>query len=124
VKSNYNGSIEKMLSKPRGELRAELLSIHGIGNETADSILLYASGKPSFVIDAYTLRFIGRFYGMKPKNYVEAKVFFERSMPKDTRIYGEFHALLVELGKNYCKKSAPYCEKCPLLRSCRFPSGK
>ncbi|MFH1224207.1 MAG: hypothetical protein V1676_00200 [Candidatus Diapherotrites archaeon] len=105
------------------QLRSELLSLHGIGNETADSMLLYAGNLPSFVIDAYTLRFMERFYAMRGINYVEAKHFFERSLPADAALFNEFHALLVELGKNYCKKSNPRCEECCVRAECGF-AGK
>ena len=120
VGKNYSGSLGKMLSKPLRELRAELLSLHGIGNETADDILLYAAGKPSFVVDAYTVRFLERFFGKKDLNYVEAKAFFEQQLPADTELFNEFHALLVEHGKRYCAKSSPKCGQCFLRASCNL----
>ncbi len=116
VEKNYSGRLNKLLAKPLQEMRQELLSLHGIGNETADDILLYAAQKPSFVIDAYTLRFLGRFFGKTNPNYVEAKAFFESMLPADVRLFSEFHALLVEHCKRYCRKK-PLCSEC-FLRGC------
>jgi len=120
IEKNYSGNINKLLSKPLEELRAELLSLHGIGPETADDILLYAAGLPSFVVDAYTLRFTGRFYSKKGINYVEAKQFFESQLPSNAALFSEFHALLVEHGKQYCRKR-PNCGECFLAGNCSFP---
>lgn len=119
VKKNYNCSCSKMFEKPLEELREELLSLHGIGNETADDIVLYAAGKPSFVIDAYTLRFAEKFYGKQGNSYVEAKQFFESQLPSDAELFKEFHALLVEHGKKFCKKR-PGCRDCFLKNDCLF----
>jgi endonuclease III related protein len=81
------------------EMRRALLETHGIGKETADSILLYALGKPVFVVDAYTRRFCKSMLGKEWKTYDEYKEFFEKSLPKDVEIYKEYHALIVEWGK-------------------------
>lgn len=115
---NYKGDLNKFFNKPISELRAELLSLHGIGNETADSIILYAAEKPVFVVDAYTTRFLGRFYAKAGLGYVEVQQFFESQLPKDALLFNEFHALLVEFGKNYCKKN-PECRECFLQSSCK-----
>jgi endonuclease III related protein len=97
--------------------REELLEINGIGPETADSILLYAFDKPTFVVDAYTRR-IGQRVGLfKFNDYHEIKDYFEEKLPKNLEIYKEYHALLVELAKNYCKVK-PLCEKCPISKLC------
>jgi len=117
LEKNYSGDLRKFLSKPLQELRPELLSLHGVGNETADDIALYAAGLPSFVVDAYTLRFVGRFFGKKGVGYVEAKAFFESRLPADAAMFGEFHALLVGHGKRYCKKQ-PACAECFLQAEC------
>ena len=92
--------------------REELLKINGIGKETADSILLYACGKPFFVVDAYTRRVFSR-VGIIEKNakYDEIKKFFESRLPKNANLYKEYHAMIVEHAKNICKKE-PLCEKC------------
>ena len=99
-------------------LREELLSLKGIGPETADSILLYAAGKPKFVIDAYTRRIFVRLGFPDRREYGVWQRRFESSLPPDVRLYNEYHALLVALGKDYCKKTAPLCGKCPLKRMC------
>jgi len=94
------------------ELRKELLSIKGVGPETADSILLYALGRPVFVIDAYTKRMCER-HGVNLETYDEYQKYFEGRLPRNARKYNEFHALIVRLGKDYCRKK-PRCEGCPL----------
>ena len=101
-------------------LRNELLAIKGIGKETADSILLYALDKPIFVVDAYTRRIFSRF-GITDKNmdYDEIRLIFENNILLDLNTYKEYHALIVELGKNYCKKRNPLCNECPLHLWCK-----
>jgi len=98
--------------------RENLLGVWGIGKETADSILLYAYNKGVFVIDAYTKRIIERL-GFKFKDYDELQKIFIENLPKDYKLYNEFHALLVKLGKEYCKKK-PKCDKCCLKEECKF----
>ena len=114
----YGGDLDSLFSKELPELRAELLSLNGIGPETADSILLYAGGKPVFVVDAYTKRAFGRI-GLLKKDagYGEVQRLFEGNLPRDVELYNDFHAQIVELGKNYCKKK-PLCGKCPLGKAC------
>ncbi len=116
----YDGDLDGLLSLDTDLLRNELLGIKGIGKETADSIILYAANKPAFVVDAYTRRVFERF-GMLEKDaeYDEIKRLFEEQLPRDTEIYNEFHALIVVLAKDICKKR-PVCEKCPLDDSCIF----
>ncbi len=113
----YNSSLNVLFNKETSSLRAELLSLNGIGPETADSIILYAAEKPSFVIDAYTKRICERLQLTDELDYGTLKKFFESSIPEDVEIYKEFHALLVELGKNYCK-TRPVCKNCPLNGKC------
>lgn len=113
------GQLKRLFSQSIPELRKELLSIHGIGPETADSIILYAAGKPSFVVDAYTKRIGHRLGLFKYNKYDEIKAFFERNLPRSVKIYNEFHALLVELGKRFCRKK-PLCKLCALRRLCQF----
>ncbi|NQU16788.1 MAG: endonuclease III domain-containing protein [Candidatus Saganbacteria bacterium] len=115
----HKGSLKIMFKQPLSKLREELLSIHGIGPETADSILLYAAEKPSFVVDAYTIRIGQRLKLFKRSKYNEVKEFFESNLQKDVKLFNEFHALLVALGKDYCKKSRPKCDICPLLKICQ-----
>ncbi|WP_457622179.1 endonuclease [Persephonella sp.] len=97
-----------------------LLSIKGIGKETADSILLYALNRPYFVVDAYTRRIFSRL-GILDKglSYDEIQKIFEKNLPESINIYKEYHALIVELGKNFCKKK-PLCRDCPLFANCKF----
>src|SRR3989344_1001953 len=117
LEKNYSCRTENLFSKPVQELRSELLSLNGIGNETADSIILYAAGKPVFVIDAYTKRLLQRGFGKKQMSYEEAQAFFESQLPKDAELFKEFHALIVEHSKQYCKKHAG-CEECFLGKNC------
>jgi len=113
--NEYHGSLEKMKQEDMQTLRLRLLKIHGIGPETADSILLYALEKPVFVIDAYTKRILSRHGLMEyDKSYEEFQEIFHSSLKKDVKFFNEYHALLVRLGKTYCKLKNPMCEKCPL----------
>ncbi|MFH1367377.1 MAG: endonuclease III domain-containing protein [Patescibacteria group bacterium] len=96
---NYKGSLKKFFKQSLKKCREELLAVHGIGPETADSILLYAGRKPSFVIDAYTRRLCKK-YGVEFKTYDEYKEYFEKRLPKSYKLYNEFHALIVQWGKN------------------------
>ncbi len=113
--NNYGGSVNK-ISKPRlNTLRKELLSIKGIGPETADSILLYALNKPVFVIDAYTKRILWRHKLLNDDAaYDQAQALFMLNLKHNAKVFNEYHALLVALGKNYCLKSKPKCSGCPL----------
>lgn len=115
--AEYGGSLARMFQTPTGELRKKLLSVHGIGPETADSILLYAGEHPVFVVDAYTHRIFGRhgFLGGKP-DYEGVRAIFEAALPAHPPLLNEFHALIVNTGKNWCRKSAPRCAECPLSR--------
>ena len=114
----YDGDVNVIRSQPQDTLRKELLSVKGIGNETADSILLYAFDLPSFVVDAYTMRLFGRFPVDAGKTYTETKRFCEAALPHDAGIYRHFHALIVQNGKDHCKKIAACCG-CPLYVQCK-----
>ena len=96
------------------DLREELLSIRGVGRETADSIILYAAGKPIFVVDAYTKRVLHR-HGLVDDraDYDSVQNLFHANLPKDTALYNDFHAQFVAVGHHYCKKT-PKCDQCPL----------
>ena len=115
----YGGRVENMALEETGELRRKLLAVWGLGPETADSMLLYALDKPSFVVDAYTKRIFTRM-GLIPADatYDEVKGFFETNLPRDARLYNEYHALIVEHGKNTCKMT-PRCKGCCLKAMCR-----
>ncbi len=115
------GSLESFLKNVK---REELLKLKGIGPETADSILLYAGNRAYFVVDAYTKRVFSRF-GFIDVNekYETIRKFFEENLPRDVEIYKEFHALIVELAKNFCRKK-PVCDRCPLLEMCLYTRKK
>lgn len=110
----YDGNIQTLKTQPTDQLREELLSISGIGPETADSILLYAIEKPVFVVDAYTARILGRHHlTAEGDGYAEIQSLFESALPKEIALYNEYHALLVRCGKEFCKPK-PSCRGCPL----------
>ncbi len=113
---HYNGNMSKLLEDETQALRQSLLSVNGIGPETADSILLYAANRPIFVVDAYTHRILNR-HGMieDQSTYQELQELFMDNLPEDSSLFNEFHALIVETGKDFCKKK-PLCEECPLAR--------
>jgi endonuclease III related protein len=110
----FDGQLERLDSLSTDRLREELLSIKGIGPETADSISLYAFNKPVFVVDTYTGRILGRHRLLEPgAGYEDVRMLFESALPREVQLYNEFHALLVRLGKEYCK-TKPQCHGCPL----------
>jgi endonuclease III related protein len=111
---NYNGSLSKLFKLDFATLREQLLSVNGIGKETADSIILYAAEKPTFVVDAYTKRVLVR-HGVitEDYDYDAIKEVFENNLPKEVSLYNEYHALIVMVGKHYCKPKMQ-CEECPL----------
>jgi endonuclease-3 related protein len=115
IRERYDGELGLLLADETGKARENLLSVQGVGPETADSILLYAGGHPVFVIDTYTHRAFSR-HGLvaEETDYHELQEEFERHLPVDAALYNEFHALIVMLGKQYCKKSKPLCGRCPL----------
>ena len=96
------------------------MSINCVGPETSDSIILYAAKKPIFVIDAYTKRIMNR-VGFKENNYDDLQKLFMNNLEKNEKLFNEYHALLVELGKNICKKK-PLCIKCPINTMCNYYS--
>jgi endonuclease III related protein len=116
----FGDGLDEMFAEDAARLRVELLRVHGIGEETADSILLYAGKKPIFVIDAYTRRIIDR-NGFRPagNKYADYQDLFMGNLPQDSRMFNEYHALLVVLGKNVCYKNKPRCGDCCLGVSCQ-----
>ena len=107
--------VEGFLARPAATLRADLLTVNGIGPETADSIVLYAAGKPSFVVDAYTCRILSRHHLISPADrYDTVKALFERSLPRRATLWNDYHAQLVAVGKHFCKPAKPRCDDCPL----------
>ncbi|MEW6674946.1 MAG: endonuclease III domain-containing protein [Nitrospirota bacterium] len=112
--NEYDGNMKKMKDEDLKTLRSKLLSINGIGPETADSILLYAFEKPIFVIDAYTKRVLSRHGIMEhARPYEEFQELFHSSLNNDVALFNEYHALFVRVGKTYCR-TKPICGGCPL----------
>jgi endonuclease-3 related protein len=109
----YGFSVSAVRKLPLVQAREELLSVRGVGHETADSILLYAFGFPSFVVDAYTMRLLSRLPIDAGRGYESVKTYFESNLPSDVGIYNNFHALIVVNAKEYCRKK-PVCSGCPL----------
>jgi endonuclease III related protein len=115
---NHQGSLRRMFSRPTPELREQLLALNGVGPETADSILLYAGKHPVFVVDNYARRILDR-HGIMPfaAGYDEIRELFEKSLGRNgadrTAVFNQAHALIVQVGKNHCKKKAA-CKGCPL----------
>lgn len=111
---NYEGRLENLEKLDTEQLRAELLAVKGIGCETADSILLYAFGRAVFVVDAYTARVAVRHQLAEPEaEYEQLRDLFQSNLPQDVQLFNEYHALLVRLGKEFCRPSAK-CGGCPL----------
>lgn len=111
----YDGDINLMKERSTSLLREELLNVKGVGQETADSILLYALQKPTFVIDTYTYRILSRHdLCSEDSTYEELQELFMSSMLEDVNLYNEYHAFLVNVGKKYCRPKAPACVECPL----------
>lgn len=110
----YGGEINALLKKEGQILREKLLSVNGIGPETVDSILLYAAGYPIFVVDAYTKRIFSRHGFISPDaGYQQVQTLFMENLPRDPVLYNEYHALIVRVGKELCKKR-PLCRHCPI----------
>ena len=115
VVEEFDGSLDAMFHTTPLTLREQLLKLNGIGPETADAILLYAGGQPTFVVDTYTHRVLARHGWIGyDSDYHDIKDYFESTLPADAPLYNEYHALLVRVGKDYCKRTAPKCEACPL----------
>ena len=111
---NYGGQLTNLESVATDRLRTELLAVKGIGRETADSILLYALGRPVFVVDTYTARIMTRHGLIEPDaDYEQLRDLFESNLSEDIQLFNEYHALLVSTGKNFCKPKAK-CPGCPL----------
>jgi endonuclease-3 related protein len=117
----HQGSLEKLWDRPVLALRQELLSVNGVGPETADSIILYAARKPIFVIDAYTRRIFSRLgWISKNESYEDIQRIFMKRLPRRTRLFNEYHALVVAHAKNTCLARRPRCSACVLNALCRY----
>jgi endonuclease-3 related protein len=117
---HHAGSLEQMFAGEWQLLRTELLQVRGIGPETADSILLYAGNKPTFVVDTYTRRLFHRL-GLLPEDagYDVTRALFMSNLPEDAQLFNEYHALIVEQCKQFCRKK-PRCSACPLFDVCLY----
>lgn len=119
IVNGYGGSLDEMRKQPLEKLREQWLSVNGVGPETADSILLYALGKPVFVVDAYTKRFLTRHnMAVVSDDYNRVQKKFTDALDNDTQLFNEYHALIVKLAKVHCK-TKPDCDTCP-LRNIRY----
>jgi endonuclease-3 related protein len=114
IVDRYNGDIQTLFSLDTDTIREELLTVKGIGMETADSIVLYGAGRPIFVVDTYTHRILTR-HGLieEEAGYNDLQSFFMDNLSDDVELYKEFHALIVKTGKDFCRRE-PRCSKCPL----------
>ena len=114
IMRDYDGRLEAFFDEDTSTMREKLLSIKGIGPETADSIILYAAERPIFVVDAYTYRILSRHEMVTDDmSYEDLQELFMSHLPEDVQLYNEFHALIVKTGKSFCRKT-PLCENCPL----------
>ncbi|MCL2224244.1 MAG: endonuclease III domain-containing protein [Defluviitaleaceae bacterium] len=116
--ARYDFDIPTVQRVPLAELRPELLSVKGIGKETADSILLYAFDFLTFVVDAYTMRLCARYPINAGKNYDSVKAHFEKNISQSAEMYNNYHALIVMNAKDFCRKNKPLCDQCPLGETC------
>lgn len=117
----YAGDLDLLCAGPLEDARTRLLALPGIGPETADSILLYAARRPSFVVDAYTRRIFTRLGVLGGiESYDTIRTRFMNELPAETPLYNEYHALIVTLGKRCCRKQRPECPPCPLSPVCHF----
>ncbi|MDZ7671358.1 MAG: endonuclease III domain-containing protein [Halanaerobiales bacterium] len=118
IDDNYDLNLNKFTKGKPETIRKKLLDIYGIGPETADSIMLYAFNQPKFVIDTYTKRIISRIgYTSEDVSYDKLKALFEKNLENDSKLFNEYHALLVKHAKEHCLKSSPLCIKCPLNKT-------
>ena len=117
IKFLQTNDFEELRAMSISDARKKLLGVNGVGEETADSILLYALNKPIFVIDAYTKRIFSRVLEKNFNFYGGWQKFFHANLPKDARLFNEYHALLVALGKDFCRKK-PLCGECPISQFC------
>lgn len=126
LRHEHGGALASLFDQPLSRARPQLLAVWGVGPETADSILLYAGGLPTFVVDAYTGRILARLGLLGPQGdppappppYETLRGLFQDNLPADPVLFNEYHALLVALGKDYCRKTSPRCAACPLAHLC------
>ena len=126
INISYNGQLDYFLEDGMVSARENLLNVTGVGPETADSILLYACGQPVFVIDTYTHRVFSRHNLVEEEtDYHTMQTVFMDNLPEDAELFNEFHALIVLVAKQFCKKTEPLCQQCPLqgLNECNYSGG-
>ncbi len=118
---SWQGNLAHLCGGPINDARERLLALPGVGPETADSILLYAAGRPSFVVDTYTRRIFERI-GMLTgrETYDEIRQLFMQNLPEDAKLYNEYHAQIVQLAKTCCRKNKTFCSDCPANSECNF----
>lgn len=122
LKAEYGGSLCRLAAEGTDALRIRMLQVRGIGEETADSILLYACQKPVFVVDAYTKRILSRHAVVNEQaRYLDVQSLFMSSLPLDVPLYNQFHALFVQTGKEFCRKEKR-CQACPLKELALYKS--
>jgi len=118
--NDHDDVLSQLFALPLVDLRAKLLSVRGIGDETADAILVYAAGKPSFVIDSYTRRLLKRLGWIEgSESYRTIQAAFTGALPTDAEVFAEYHALIIQHGKSHCR-SRPRCDGCPVAGMCDF----
>ena len=124
LKERYSYNLCALFSVDMPYLRQELLSVWGIGEETADAIILYAAKKPSFVVDTYARRILSRVGMIDEKaSYADIRNWVMNSLPDNVALFNEYHALLVRHGKERCRSRNPVCRGCPLFASCAASAG-
>ncbi|HMA68014.1 MAG TPA: hypothetical protein VKO20_09350, partial [Desulfosalsimonadaceae bacterium] len=125
VAEEYGGDISSMFSLDANRLRRKILRLKGFGEETSDSILLYAAEKPVFVIDAYTRRIFSRLGAASAGwGYRQYQQFFMNRLPADVALFKDYHAQIVQLGNRLCRKNHPLCQNCPLACRCAEALGR
>ncbi len=123
ILDNYDGDLDRLFALPVGEMRIQLLSVWGIGEETADDIIVYGAKKPSFVIDAYTKRLLSRMgWEIEGKSYAAYQKLFHDNLPHDDYLFNEYHALIDYHVARICKKK-PLCDRCALADQCPVGLG-
>lgn len=123
LQAHHNNQLDSLFAQELSSLREELLSIYGVGEETADTILLYAAKKPSFVVDTYTYRLFERLGWFTGKfHYGRLRGIFMENLPHDRQMFNQYHALIVRHGARICQKT-PQCEKCMLQSQCPTGNG-
>lgn len=119
LKNTFGDNLEELKLINPYKIRSFFLGLNGIGKETADSIILYALGHPFFVVDSYTKRLFSRLGVLNRDDYDSVQEFFKENIPEDTALFNEYHALIVNHCKNFCKKK-PDCNTCFLIEYCNY----